>query len=420
MSLPRHPIESIARVVRERLFRTVNPFVSLALARKANLRAALEQKSDACYAVAVGLAQVDPLCSAAFTARYLRYAELLRDRERLALGFCLRAPQVASAGAPATEAHELLTRVRAAIPEHGDRSRLEANLALAVAGVAILTGDFRATLESGEKALALFERLPGSTWEAATAQRFVLTCLWQTGALKELERRTLEVAADADERNDRYAANQLRTTVLPIVHLKNDDPERAWAELERAERDLRGPRSSLQRWQYRQYASLVAIYRGEPLAALELMRQQKIGAARFLIRRVAALRISTAFHRATAVLSMLASSRQSATPEQFRGLGRDIAQIAREPAFQHLVCLLKAQIARLNGDERSAAGLLEQAERQFRQSGMGLYASVSAWGRSVIDRDQSHRERAEAWMSAQEIKNPARFVGLLAPLLESP
>jgi eukaryotic-like serine/threonine-protein kinase len=420
MDLPRHPVEAIAALVRERLLRAVNPFVSLALARKPKHRAALEQKSDACYAVAVGLAQVDPLCSAAFTARYLRYAELLGDRERLALGFCLRAPQIASAGAPATEAHELLRRVRAAIPERGDRGRLEANLALAVAGVAILTGDFRATLENGEKALALFEKLPGSTWEAATAQRFVLTCLWQTGELKELERRTLEVAADADERNDRYAANQLRTTVLPIVHLKNDDSERAWAELERADRDMPGPRSSLQRWQYRQYASLVAIYRGEPREALELMRQQKIGPARFLIWRVAALRISTAFHRATAVLSILASSRQPAIAEHSRGLQRDIAEIAREPAFQHLVCLLKAQIARLNHDEQSAAVLLEQAERQFRQSGMGLYASVSAWGRSAVgDRDPSHRKRAEAWMSAQEIENPPRFVGLLAPVFKS-
>jgi len=38
-------------------------------------------------------------------------------------------------------------------------------------------------------------------------------------------------------------------------------------------RDLPGRRSSLQRWQYRQYAFLVGSYSGEPLQALELMHQ---------------------------------------------------------------------------------------------------------------------------------------------------
>ena len=211
----------------------------------------------------------------------------------------------------------MLQRARSAIPEHGDRIRLEANVALAAAGVAFLTGDFPATLECGHTALTLFGKLPGSTWELATAQRFVLTCLWQTGQLKELERRTRELAEDADERNDRYTANQLRSTVLPVVHLKNDDPERALAELERADRDLPGPRSSLQRWQHRQYASIVALYRGEPLEALELMRQQTSGLSRLLIRRVAAMRISTAYHRATAILAALASNRRQAVVHRF-------------------------------------------------------------------------------------------------------
>ena len=95
----------------------------------------------------------------------------------------------------------------------------------------------------------MFAKLPGSTWEIGTVQRYVLTSLWHTGQLRELERRTKELLEDADERKDRYTANQLRTTVVPIVHLKNDEPERALSELMRADCDLPPPRTSLQRWQ---------------------------------------------------------------------------------------------------------------------------------------------------------------------------
>jgi serine/threonine protein kinase len=100
-----------------------------------------------------------------------------------------------------------------------------------------------------------------------------------------------------------------------------------------------------------------------------------------------------------------------------RTLQRDIALIEREHEFEHVASLLRAQRAFLNHDEASAATLLEKAERLFWQSQMGLYACVSAWARSNLGpRDPSHRARAMEWMDAQEIKNPARFVGLLAPV----
>jgi hypothetical protein len=212
-------------------------------------------------------------------------------------------------------------------------------------------------------------------------------------------------------------AIQLRTTVLPIVHLKNDEPERAARELERADRDLGDHGAYLLRWQHRQYASLVCLYRGEPYEAIELMRQQSRGIVRILLRGVGSMRVSTAFHRATAILAAIASGRGRITRDHERTLHRDVADIEQIRTLEHLRCLLRAQLAHLDHDEALAAELLTRAEGLFRESGMDLYASVSAWSRSSVGRrDPAHRIRAEQWMTEQEIQNPPRFARMLAPI----
>jgi hypothetical protein len=53
----------------------------------------------------------------------------------------------------------------------------------------------------------------------------------------------------------------------------------------------------------------------------------------------------------------------------------------------------------------------------FVESGMALFAGVCAWGLSTVDaRAPDHRVRAEQWMKEQGIKNPQKFVQLLAPV----
>jgi hypothetical protein len=416
MTLPSHPIGALARSVGERLLR-VNP-VSRFASRSRESTGDLTRRADACYAVALGLAQVDPFASAAFTARYMRYAHALHDEQRIAFGLCLLAPQAASRGQgpPAERAHRMLARVRAAIKTPTGKSRLEAHLALTEAAVAFLLGDFGTTVRCGRSALAMFAALPGSTWETGTAQRFVLTSLWHTGRMNELERHTKELVEDADERKDRYTANQLRTTVVPIVHLKNDEPERALSELTRADRDLPPPRTSLQRWQYRQHAALVALYLEKPLEALDLMSQQEAGVGRLMLNRVAAMRISVAFHRATAILAAMSSHDGHEIRGRARLLRRDIRSI-RRTTLEHIPCLLEAQMARLSHDDAAAAALLERAQRLFTDADMSLFAAVCAWGRSAVGAcDPAHRERAKEWMLEQGIKNPRRFVRLLAPV----
>ena len=97
-------------------------------------------------------------------------------------------------------------------------------------------------------------------------------------------------------------------------------------------------------------------------------------------------------------------------------LRRDIRSI-RRATLEHIPCLLEAQLARLRDDDASALALLERAERSFLESGMALFAAVCAWGRSAVGaRDPVHRKRAEQWMLDQGIKNPRKFVQLLAPV----
>jgi hypothetical protein len=97
-------------------------------------------------------------------------------------------------------------------------------------------------------------------------------------------------------------------------------------------------------------------------------------------------------------------------------LRRDIRSI-RRATLEHIACLLDAQLAYLNHDHTECKALLERAERSFAQNGMALFAAVCAWGLSSVGtRDPAHRERAERWMKDEGIKNPRKFVRLLAPV----
>jgi hypothetical protein len=97
-------------------------------------------------------------------------------------------------------------------------------------------------------------------------------------------------------------------------------------------------------------------------------------------------------------------------------LRRDIRSI-RRTTLEHIPCLLEAQLAYANHDRTTSRALLERAEPLFVDGGMALFAAVCAWGLSTVDtRDQAHRVRAERWMKEQGIKNPRKFVRLLAPV----
>ena len=96
-------------------------------------------------------------------------------------------------------------------------------------------------------------------------------------------------------------------------------------------------------------------------------------------------------------------------------LRRDIRTI-RRTTLEHIPCLLEAQLAYLNHDPTTSRAQLERAELLFVESGMALFAAVCAFGLGTVGTgDPAQRATAERWMKEQGIKNPRKFVRLLAP-----
>jgi hypothetical protein len=83
-----------------------------------------------------------------------------------------------------------------------------------------------------------------------------------------------------------------------------------------------------------------------------------------------------------------------------------------------MAMLLRAQIARLRGDQKEAAASLARATVGFEEAEMALYAMATrdAWGRLVHGSKGERLVEATArWMSTQGVVDPARLVAMIAP-----
>jgi hypothetical protein len=383
--------------------------------------AELVRRHDACWAVVVGLSQFDPIASAVFQSRCLRLARRLGDPRRIALALCQRAPPEAYGGPPARRARQLLGQARALTRGRTDPF-VEAYQALTEGAIGFVIGAWGEALQHCQRAAALFrEHGTGVGWETATAERFVLDGLWHTGQLRELAARARQTWREAGERGDRYAAIQIETTVLPVVHLKEDDPEGARDVL--AGTLAAWPPSGLStlQWQRNQTRVLVELYAGRPAEALHIMDAQVTAVARALLSRFKVIRVFTRFLHATALLgvAVLGDGDRDA---QLRRAERDVRRLEREDAAPDAVAMLRGQIHLLRGERGAAAALLGDAARLFAARGMALLGMAAVHTRGVAlggAEGEALVTEARRWMLEQGIRRPERFLRLVAPAAEA-
>src|SRR5207245_633747 len=83
-----------------------------------------------------------------------------------------------------------------------------------------------------------------------------------------------------------------------------------------------------------------------------------------------------------------------------------------------LARLIRAAIAFLRGHRQESLTLLAAAEEGFTAAGMGLYAAAARRRRGQLLGGEEEKElaaAADAIMSAQDVRNPARIAAVLAP-----
>ena len=423
MSRPRGLAAAARMLLQEKVLEACAAIARRLLPLGPRQAAALGRKADACWTTWLGLSAFDPLSSAVFLSRFVRLSRRLGDPRRLALGLCLRAPLGTFAGPPAKRAARTLAEVHTLIGARPE-PLLDGYQTLSHCVVSYLLGKFELAMGYGERAMVAFRQHSGPVgFELAMADRYVLDSLWHTGRFAALRERTGAVWREANRRGDRYLVAQIETTVLPVVHLADDDVPGATAVLDRAL--TRWPRLplSLIHWQQATLRSAVALYAGRPTEALRLMEKLRRSPEHGLFTRIGQLRVFTLFAHASALIGVGATdANHRALLRRAEGMARRLERTRMSDDF---AALLRGQISLLrrvhgDGDGEDAAALFGRAETLFARRGLRLVSLVAAYGAGIAVGGEAGRLRVEETaqkLRAETVRNPEGFVRAYAPAL---
>jgi hypothetical protein len=249
------------------------------------------------------------------------------------------------------------------------------------------------------------------------AQNMFIWALMYMGELGELSRLVPAVLADARRRGNLYLATELCTR-SNFVWLAADTP--AEGEREVQEAMARWSQKGFHRQHYSARLARVqtALYRGDAETAWQRLSEEESTLRRSMLTRVQAIRVESTYLRARSALAMASANHSR---RRFLSVARaDARRIAAERMrwSDPIALLLEAGIASVEGRDAAAVTCLYAAADKFDGAEMKLYAAVTRRRLGALRGDDQGRElqqQAEAWMAAQQIKNPSCLTRMLAP-----
>jgi hypothetical protein len=372
---------------------------------------------DTCWSATTGLLLVDMISASDLSGRHLLLALDAGEPSRIARAMAIES--VAWAGYPTgRKLGERLAQQSEALAKSVGTPLVIALSILMEGYVAMGAGEWKKAWRLSEQALAaLREQRVGGTWESNLAQNLAIWALMYLGELGEVSRLVPALLADARSRGNLYLATELCTR-CNYVWLAADNPDEGQREVV----------ESIERWSqkafHRQHYSAMlarvqtALYRGDGEAAWRLVTEQQSMLRRSLITQVPVFRVESPYLLARSALAMAARNRST---RRFLSVARaGTRRIARErrPWSDPIALLLRAGIAYIEGSTPLALRCLHDAADRFDRADMKLYAAVARRRIGALQNDAPGREiqrRAEEWMAAQRIKNPAAMTRMLAP-----
>ena len=371
---------------------------------------------DTCWSVAQGLGMVDTIRAADFQMRHLLLALRAGEPYRVSRALAVEAGYHALAGGPRRARTRKVLQANRQLAERIQHQYPHAiGLATMVEGMAaFLEGRWRDARDIHQRAETILrERCRGVAWELATARLMWAVSLFFLGELTVLADRLPGLLKEAEARGDLYEATDLRIRISHANWLAAGDPETARREVNEA--IARWPRDEfyIQHWWSLIANVEISLYAGQNLAAWNLFATEWPKLKRSFLMRVQYIRIESLYHRAAAALAVAGGDMLKLAEADARSIQRE-----HMPWSDPLAQLLRAAVAAARGDREAAVNLLRTAESGFDAAEMGLYAAAARRRRGVlIGGDAGRRliEHADAWMSRQNIRNPARMTAMLAP-----
>jgi len=377
---------------------------------------------DTCFAVSSGLGLVDTIRGYYFQERGLLLALRAGEPHRIARAIAVEASYSSAEGGPAHDRTDRLLKTADALAQKLQHPYAQA-WATAAAGIAAtLEGRWSDGHAHCERAEATFrDKCTGVAWEIDTMRWWSLWAMAYLGKLSELSRRVPERLREAEDRGDLYANVCHSTGLANFVDLARDAPSDALAR----------SRDSLARWSQRTFhvehwwATLgerqIDLYRGDSDAAWTRLQTDWPRLEDSMLLRTAQLTRMEALHlRGRCALACAADKADGERSRLLRDAEKDGKRMAkeRERWSLPLADLLFAGAAAVRGDAESARVFLEQAISGFEAADMKLYSIAASYRLGQVESGDAGKARfaeAEAWLRAEGVTSPARFVAMLAP-----
>jgi hypothetical protein len=287
---------------------------------------------------------------------------------------------------------------------------------------ALFLGRWKDSWELGEAAEQIFrEQCTGVAWELDMSHILTLRATFYLGGLRELSRRLPLLVREAQERDDLVAVQTLSVRHMYPTHLAADRAEAASLNLN----DLMAsaPREGFRNLHFWALSAQteIALYAGSAGPAWSVLAEKWKPLKRSGLHRLQLYRIESWHLRARLGLALAAEAPDRSRQRDFlASAASDVRRIEREgtPVARGFAKLLRAGIAQSQGPLDLAPSLLREAEESFAALDMALYAAAARRRRGELlggDEGKALVADADAWMAGQDIKNPERMAGMLAP-----
>jgi len=376
---------------------------------------------DIGFGIALALSTVDTIRGADLQTRQLLAALRAGEPYRVARGIALEAAFNAAGGGTRAEARTArLVRTANEVAARIDNPHALGLAAWAAGSSAYLEGRFANARELCEQAVDIYRRrCRGVAWEVASAQVFSLWASLYLGHYREVSARLPALIKDADGREDRYDATNLRTSHTNTVWLAADRPDEALAQLRHATQQWEPRTFQLPQYYVVHAYTQHALYTGDPGAAWTRVSEGWSMMKKALLMRLQILRIEMSFLRARSALALACEKSAPGQSWHLDAALRDANLLEHEqaPWAAALALLVRAGVMAERGAD-AAVDLFERAEQQFAAVDLMIHAAAARRRRGVLvggSEGAALIDAADRAMRERGIASPQRMVALLAP-----
>ncbi len=376
---------------------------------------------DVCWSVGNGLGGVSPIVGADFHARHVELALQAGDVARVARALSWGAMLAAMEGGTGALRADALAEQAESMAERAEHSHALGWSVAAAAVTAFCEGQWRRAAQLCEYGAALFrERCVDIAWELGELEvRWHLPARAYRGELQLLADRAAQAAREAAARGDRYNLTNVRTTVLPLVHLSHDQPAEARRMVTETIATWSTSGFHLQHANAALALAQVAIYEGDAARATSELTalRRSLDAALFMGMLV----VRAPWHHLRGVAAVAASA--GVTGPARRALLREAVRSARalraegREWTEGLALCVAGGVHLARGETARAIAAWQRAAETLTGTEMALHALAARRAGARAAGDVSAVADIEQAMAACGVAAPARWGALVVPEL---